>query len=190
MSVHPAATPETGGRDKVTDGVAGESLRRFFETFETLADAHGSINRLRGLVRDLAVTGRLLSQDACEGDADVLIGIIARERAALIAAGELAQRRYADVPHPPQELPSTWSWVRLGDIVRDHGQKIPDQRFTYIDVSSINNLHGTLADNLSVIRPGDAPSRARKIVQRGSVIYSTVRPYLLKIAIVDKLPKP
>ncbi|EOS2985734.1 restriction endonuclease subunit S, partial [Escherichia coli] len=38
----------------------------------------------------------------------------------------------------------------------------------------------------------DAPSRARKIVQQGTIIYSTVRPYLLNIAIIENeiLPEP
>ena len=31
-----------------------------------------------------------------------------------------------------------------------------------------------------------APSRARKIVKEGSIIYSTVRPYLLNMCIIDK----
>ncbi len=34
--------------------------------------------------------------------------------------------------------------------------------------------------------PNPAPSRARRIVKRGTVIYSTVRPYLLNIAIVER----
>ena len=37
-----------------------------------------------------------------------------------------------------------------------------------------------------MLRPEDAPSRARKIVNAGTVIYSTVRPYLLSIAVVDR----
>jgi type I restriction enzyme S subunit len=39
---------------------------------------------------------------------------------------------------------------------------------------------------VKILQPNEAPSRARKIVKKGTVIYSTVRPYLLNIAVVDK----
>jgi len=38
-------------------------------------------------------------------------------------------------------------------------------------------------DHRLPLEPGEAPSRARKLVQPGTVIYSTVRPYLLNIAV-------
>jgi type I restriction enzyme, S subunit len=63
---------------------------------------------------------------------------------------------------------------------------VPDSPFTYVDVSSIDKNHGCIGDGVQVLRPEDAPSRARKIVKRGTVIYSTVRPYLLNIAVVDR----
>ena len=37
-----------------------------------------------------------------------------------------------------------------------------------------------------MLKATDAPSRARKIVKKGTVIYSTVRPYLLNVAIIDR----
>ncbi|MPL95012.1 hypothetical protein SDC9_41175 [bioreactor metagenome] len=58
--------------------------------------------------------------------------------------------------------------------------------FTYIDVASINKEKGELGEELTILNPEDAPSRARKLVSEGTVIYSTVRPYLLNIAIVNK----
>jgi type I restriction enzyme, S subunit len=76
--------------------------------------------------------------------------------------------------------------MRLSDISHDWGQKKPDVKFTYIDVTSINKELGLISEDLKVLNPEDAPSRARKIVKKGTVIYSTVRPYLLNIAIVDK----
>lgn len=71
----------------------------------------------------------------------------------------------------------------------DRGQKIPDKEFLYIDVSAIDKERGKIAEPL-VLPPDAAPSRARKIVQKGDVIYSCVRPYLLNIAVVDKEYRP
>ena len=63
--------------------------------------------------------------------------------------------------------------------------------FTYIDVSAIDKVNGSIVD-AKVLRPSEAPSRARKIVHRDDVIYSCVRPYLLNVAIIesDYDPKP
>jgi type I restriction enzyme, S subunit len=92
----------------------------------------------------------------------------------------------------PYDLPKEWNWVRLKTICHDWGQKTPDSSFTYIDVGSIDNRRGLIGDDVQLIESADAPSRARKIVRKGTVIYSTVRPYLLNIAIVDKdfIPEP
>jgi len=59
-------------------------------------------------------------------------------------------------------------------------------------LSSINKEKGVISDEIKIIAPEDAPSRARKLVSEGTVIYSTVRPYLLNIAIIDRSfePKP
>ncbi|MEM8160347.1 restriction endonuclease subunit S, partial [Morganella morganii] len=75
-----------------------------------------------------------------------------------------------------------WEWVRLNHVGHDWGQKTPENDFTYIDVGSINKELGTISKP-GVINPKDAPSRARKIVRRNTVLYSTVRPYLLNIAV-------
>jgi type I restriction enzyme S subunit len=53
-------------------------------------------------------------------------------------------------------------------------------------VGSIDNRAGRVSEEISLIKPGDAPSRARKLVKKGTVLYSTVRPYLRNIAIVEK----
>ena len=62
----------------------------------------------------------------------------------------------------------------------------PETHFTYIDVSAIDNQSGRLTDDLAVLSPEQAPSRARKFVERDCVIYSTVRPYLRNIAVIDR----
>lgn len=43
-----------------------------------------------------------------------------------------------------------------------------------------------MAEKENLVSAKNAPSRARKIVQTGDVIYSTVRPYLHNICVVDR----
>jgi type I restriction enzyme S subunit len=89
----------------------------------------------------------------------------------------------------PFELRQGWEWVRLAETGYDWGQKTPQKEFTYIDVSAIDNEKGII-NSPSIINACDAPSRARKIVKKGTVIYSTVRPYLLNISVVEENYQP
>jgi len=150
------------------------------------------IKKLRGLILELAVRGKLVSQDANDERASVLLEKIAAEKDRLIEEKEVKKPRTLpqfSKEDEPFELPLGWEWCRLLDIGHDWGQKKPDTNFTYIDVGSIDKKLG-LIENADVLNADNAPSRARKIVKRGTVIYSTVRPYLLNIAIVNRQFEP
>ena len=86
----------------------------------------------------------------------------------------------------PFDIPNSWSWVRLKDITYNHGQKIPNAEFSYIDIGSIDNVNQKLSAKENIIEPEKAPSRARKIVECGDILYATVRPYLHNMCIVEK----
>lgn len=84
-------------------------------------------------------------------------------------------------------LPAGWTECLIGDITLPI-QKIdpkddPDQEIIYIDISSIDNVRNKIGE-IKQFRLGDAPSRARQIIQSGDVLFSTVRPYLRNIASV------
>lgn len=145
------------------------------------------IDRLRALILDLAVRGKLVRQNSRDEPATRLLESIRAERATL-AASKVIGKGKAFPPasaKPPFDLPASWVWVQVSDVGHDWGQRVPEADFTYIDVGSINQSLGSVA-NPAVLSPNEAPSRARKIVRRGTVIYSTVRPYLRNIAIVDQ----
>tara|TARA_R110002050_G_scaffold76459_5_gene163247 strand:+ start:25376 stop:27196 length:1821 start_codon:yes stop_codon:yes gene_type:complete len=146
------------------------------------------IKKLRELILELAVRGKLVPQDVNDEPASVLLERIAAEKKQLVKEGKLKKQK----PLPeigedekPFELPQGWAWSYIQQIGHDWGQKTPDSEFSYIDVGSINKELGFIEEP-SLVDPKDAPSRARKIVKKGTVIYSTVRPYLLNIAVIDK----
>ena len=95
-------------------------------------------------------------------------------------------RRHGEEIEPPFDIPDSWRWVQLGDVVFNHGQKKPSTDFAYIDIGSIDNKHQRLSDNEIIVHPADASPRARKIVHQGDVIYSTVRPYLHNVCVIDR----
>ena len=86
----------------------------------------------------------------------------------------------------PFEIPETWEWARLGKIVYNRGQITPNTLFCYIDIGSIDNENQKLNPAETIIVPDKAPSRARKIVEKGDILYSTVRPYLHNMCIIDR----
>lgn len=154
-------------------------------------DLYG-IKKLRELILELAVRGKLVPQDPNDEPASVLLKRIAAEKAELVKQGKIKKPKplpEISEEEKPFELPVGWEWIHISEVGHDWGQKTPDEDFTYIDVGSINKEYGIIEEP-SILSAKDAPSRARKIVQKGTVIYSTVRPYLLNIAIIENTFSP
>ena len=144
---------------------------------------------LKNSILQLAIQGKLVEQRPEEGTARELFVQIQAEKQRLIEAGKIKKEK----PLPeiaedekPFEIPETWMWVRLRDIVYNRRQITPQSTFSYIDIGSINNQRQMLDANENIIEANKAPSRARKIVEQGDILYSTVRPYLHKMCIIDK----
>ena len=136
-----------------------------------------------------AIQGKLVEQRPEEGTAEELFEQIQKEKQRLIADGKIKKEK----PLPeitedekPFDIPESWKWVRLKDIVYNRGQITPQSTFSYIDIGSIDNQRQLLNKNENIIEAKDAPSRARKIVGRGDILYATVRPYLHNVCIIDK----
>ena len=112
-----------------------------------------------------------------------------------LGSGAVAERaKLPDAPETPaqpqaaeHEIPEGWRPVPLTEVLEKTRQadlkKEPNSRFRYVDVSSVSR------DSLSVsgfseFKGKDAPSRARKLIRTGDVIFATVRPSLRRVAIV------
>jgi len=153
------------------------------EQFDAVVSTPEAVDELDRAILQLAVQGKLVAQDPNDEPASELLKRIRDEQ-----DPKGFQKPFGSIrdDEKPFELPVGWEWASIPDVSFNWGQKKPDKTFTYIDVSSIDNQVGEIGDGLQIVEPEDASSRARKIVQQGSVIYATVRPYLLNIAIVDQ----
>ncbi|MBF7046434.1 restriction endonuclease subunit S [Campylobacter volucris] len=84
------------------------------------------------------------------------------------------------------QLPQGWEWKSLNSVVLKTSNINPcnfnEDKFYYIDISSIDNKNFCIY-NIKNIYKQDAPSRARKDVLYGDVLYATTRPNLKNIAI-------
>lgn len=144
---------------------------------------------LKNSILQLAIQGKLVEQRPEEGTAEELYRQIQAEKQKLIKEGKIKKEK----PLPeitedekPFDIPDSWKWVRLRNIVYNRGQQTPTERFCYIDIGSINNNSQKLSSEETIIEPDKAPSRARKEVEYGDIVYSTVRPYLHNMAIIDR----
>ncbi|WP_146183915.1 MULTISPECIES: restriction endonuclease subunit S [unclassified Limnohabitans] len=156
--------------------------------FDLIAQAPGGVARLRELILTLAVQGKLVPQDPSDEPASELLKKIRAEKDRLIAEGKIKRDKpLAEITdeEKPFDLPTGWEWARIPEITHGLGQGEPTASFSYIDVAAIDNAKGRIALEVQVLEASDAPSRARKNVAQGTVIYSTVRPYLKNIAVVE-----
>ena len=188
----------------VTEIEKFESLIAEYDKLEQQATKlDGEIyDKLKKSILQYAIQGNLVPQNSNDEPASVLLERIRAEKKAQLGKKYVESYIYKGddncyyekvgknepvlLENLPFDIPDSWCWARLGDIVGNHGQKVPNKPFSYIDIGSINNKQQKLNDSENIIMPEKAPSRARKIICYGDVLYATVRPYLHNIAIVDK----
>lgn len=82
-----------------------------------------------------------------------------------------------------------WCERKLGNILEKtetvNPRLTPNDEFLYIDVSSVSNKSFTI-ENANKILGKNAPSRARKLIETGDIIFATVRPTLQRISKITK----
>lgn len=95
------------------------NLETFFNHFELLADAPNGVQKLRELILQLAVMGKLVPQDENDEPASILLEKIKAEKAKLVKDKKIKKSK----PLPPitndeipYSLPIGWEWVRLVNL--------------------------------------------------------------------------
>ena len=82
---------------------------------------------------------------------------------------------------------STWEEVPLKKcclpVIKRKDSKDPSEKFLYLDIASIDNKTNKIIEG-TPYRGDTAPSRARQIVQKDDILFSTVRTYLKNIALI------
>lgn len=149
------------------------------------SDTIYGVQKLRELILELAFLGKLVPN---MNELSNLKDKIIDEQKELVKVGILKKTTVIKVLENSEfsyPLPNKWSLIRLADAGYNLGQKTPDSKFSYIDVSAINSIFGRI-ENPTILNADEAPSRARKKVKLGTVIYSTIRPYLNNIAVIDQ----
>lgn len=84
---------------------------------------------------------------------------------------------------------SRFERVKLADVVSPGETRDPrtsgKRQFSYVDIASVCNRTFSISSP-KMIAGEEAPSRARKVIKTGDVLYATTRPYLKSIAPVPE----
>lgn len=161
-------------------------LETFFEKFDLLAEAPGGVAKLRELVLELAVCGRLVPQDPSDVPArDLLVQIASR-------LSEEQARRQAP-PEPPVEaedapcaIPATWCWVRFRDVAIIASNLVSPRNFldfVHLAPDNIEKGTGRLLP-CATVRDDKVTSSNHRFFP-GQLVYSKIRPNLAKVVLVD-----
>ena len=85
------------------------------------------------------------------------------------------------------DIPTDWEFLPISKVAKINrkslGKENKYKSYKYVDLSSVNE--GLISIPDEEITYEELPSRAKRIIQKGDVIFSTVRPNLLGYSIVD-----
>jgi type I restriction enzyme S subunit len=127
------------------------SLKTFFDNFALLADTPNGVVELREIILQLAIRGKLESQDQNDHSAVQLLKEI---KSAKMQADKVKKSRVSDSVFPvelselPFEIPHNWCWTRIGDamnLINGRAFKPTDWSSKGIPIVRIQNLNNNSA---------------------------------------------
>lgn len=165
--------------------------QQFLAEFGHIANAQGGVTRLRELVLQLAISGRLVERVPDDISASILIERNRDRQRALVAQKQLKRQhepKPVNISQTPWALPDGWEWVRLG-AVTNYGDA-PKVEFDQVSedtwVLELEDIEKTTSRLLFKVRARDRKFKSTKNGFRaGSVLYGKLRPYLDKVVIAE-----
>ena len=148
--------------------------------------------QLKGSILQLAMQGKLVEQRVGEGTGEELYKEIQTEKKRLLKEGALKKQK----PLPeimeeekPFDIPESWIWVKLGDIssYAQPKEKVSPKDITpemwSLDLEDIEKGTGKVLNHVLAKERKIQGDKVR--FKKGNILYSKLRPYLLKILIAD-----
>jgi type I restriction enzyme S subunit len=172
------------------DGDFAAAWQRIAEHFDTLFTTEQSIDQLKQTLLQLAVMGKLVSQDPNDEPASTLLKRIQAEKAKLIAVGKIKKVN----PLPPisdEEMPfdisQGWEWVRLGEITNFGTTEKLDFISDKTWVLDLEDIEKDTSNLIQKFRFSERKSLSSKnSFLAGDVLYGKLRPYLNKVIVADE----
>lgn len=157
------------------------TLDTFFKKFDQFAAAPDAVAKMRELVLDLAVQGKLV-EPASKPETD---------QAWLAFKKEVSERIYSYDPGPPPpfEIPNHWKWCVLAEVADCRASaKVPPSSISDKDwVLDLEDIDGTTGQIIQFATFAERRSLSTKAAfEPGDVLYSKLRPYLNKVVIAGE----
>ncbi|WP_263081271.1 restriction endonuclease subunit S [Endozoicomonas sp. Mp262] len=171
----------------LTDSQSAEALAENWalvsEHFDTLFTTEASIDQLKQTILQLAVMGRLVSQNPKDEPASALLERIAVEKARLVK--EKIIKRQKSLPtitdeEKPFQLPVGWEWCRLQNItskITDGDHKTPPRIQTGRRLLSAKNIRDGFLDMNNcdfILEEHYVKSRERCLPEEGDLLIVSV----------------
>ena len=89
------------------------------------------------------------------------------------------------------DIPENWKVARLKDVININFKSLPsntekDFLIKYIEISNVNSMGIISKDDIRELTFDEAPSRAKRIINNGDTIVSSVRPNLQAVAYINE----
>ncbi|MEG4396911.1 restriction endonuclease subunit S [Microcoleus sp. BROC3] len=163
-------------------------FKTFLENFDAIAEAPGGIPKLRSLILEMAVRGKLVPQNPEDREAKFDIDDIRNRVKKLQKEGRIRKQQKA-LPlseELPYRIPIKWNWVRFVDVASIESNLVKPDDFSHYPHIAPNHIEkdtGKLLQYQTVL--ADEVTSAKHRFFPGQLIYSKIRPNLNKVVLVD-----
>jgi type I restriction enzyme, S subunit len=151
------------------------------------------IKKLRELILELAVRGKLVPQDPNDEPASELLKQIESEKRRLIKEGKIKKQEVlpeVGEDEHPFDLPKGWEWKRLGDVTT-YGimeKAEPNEVSNDTWVLDLEDIEKETSNLLQKVRYSEKQFQSSKNrFYKDDVIYGKLRPYLDKVIVADEM---
>ena len=165
--------------------------QQFLAEFGHIANAPGGVARLKELILQLAVAGRLTQRESDDTPAVTLIAENLKLQRSLVAEKRMKRQpapMEIDATNAPWSIPENWAWTRLGSVT-NYGDA-PKVEFKDVTpetwVLELEDIEKASSRILTRALARERKFRSTKnTFPEGAVLYGKLRPYLDKAVIAD-----
>jgi len=187
--------------------------QRICDNFDRFYDDPASLTKLRQAIVELAVQGKLVTQDPNDGPATKLLERIEAEKETLVKEGRAKSPKPlspVEKAEMPFRIPRSWAWVRLGQLLSelkygtskrcDYGQdghpvlRIPNVSSGTVDLSDLKSTElsddeisalGLRAGDILIIRSNGSLSLVGRATLVGSEVAGCAyAAYLIRLRLI------
>ncbi len=159
-------------------------LDTFFDNFELLADAPNGVQKLREMILQLAVQGKLVPQDSKDEPASVLLEKIKAEKERLVKEKKIKKTKVIPIIKPDAlkyKISLNWEIERLGNIAflitkgstpTTYGFQFQNEGINFVKVENVKGGHIVHNSIMQFISEEAHNAQARSQLEEGDVLFS------------------